>query len=308
MTTRTPAPAPGIYPDVPAATYHAWDALSSSTLRKIPRSPAHARHALDNPQPATPATTRGDALHTAVLEPDRFAERYVVAGPCAATIGSGARKGEPCGAPGRERTAAGEWRCGTHMGSRADLALDFRTVLSPDDHAACQGMAAAVRSHPDVAAALAATTEREVSLVFRWPGTDVLCKARIDLPVWTARLALDLKTRYDDVRPHVVNRLYVADGWYLQAGFYASGAAVLGRPVDDFWFVPVEAEKPHGVTVREVDRADMELARTECAQLVEVWRRCHETDTWPAYPTKVDRIGLPSWKADEILERAWSEA
>jgi hypothetical protein len=58
-----------IVEDMPAAVYHAVDALGSSTLRKVlSASPAHAMAALRNRE-ETASQRLGTALHAALLEP-----------------------------------------------------------------------------------------------------------------------------------------------------------------------------------------------------------------------------------------------
>lgn len=66
-------PEPGVYPGVPWATYHAWDACSASRLSRLARSPRHLRaHLGGQVDDETAAKTSGRLLHIAVLEPERF--------------------------------------------------------------------------------------------------------------------------------------------------------------------------------------------------------------------------------------------
>ena len=64
------------------AEYHASEGISASGLKLIGRSPLHYWAAyLDpkrEPRVETPALKLGTAIHTAVLEPMRFADEYVV--------------------------------------------------------------------------------------------------------------------------------------------------------------------------------------------------------------------------------------
>lgn len=70
---------PGIYPDMPAAEYHAAPAASKSDLDKIARSPAHYRAYKENPPEQTKAMALGTAFHTLVLEPEKFSGDYCLA-------------------------------------------------------------------------------------------------------------------------------------------------------------------------------------------------------------------------------------
>jgi len=60
--------------NVDSEVYHAHrDYLSSSDIRKLLRSPAHYRAPS---APASPAQEFGTLVHTCVLEPETWAERY----------------------------------------------------------------------------------------------------------------------------------------------------------------------------------------------------------------------------------------
>jgi len=64
---------------LPAKQYHADQSIGHSGILKMLKSPAHLRETLDHPPPPTPAMALGSAVHTYVLEPDRFSEEFVVA-------------------------------------------------------------------------------------------------------------------------------------------------------------------------------------------------------------------------------------
>lgn len=70
---------PDIIYDLPEQEYFKLDAASNSLLSKVKRSPAHAKEAMDNPADPTPSMRLGSLMHTLVLEPEKFEERYHVA-------------------------------------------------------------------------------------------------------------------------------------------------------------------------------------------------------------------------------------
>src|SRR5690554_6330392 len=67
------SPEPGVYYGVPMAEYNSWnDCVRSSWLSRLLNrnsTPAHVRHAIDNPSGETDALRMGEAIHTAILEP-----------------------------------------------------------------------------------------------------------------------------------------------------------------------------------------------------------------------------------------------
>ncbi len=70
---------PGIYTNVPAEEYFGWEAMNRSTLEHAGRSMLHLHAAMTTPAESSDAMDLGTALHCAVLEPDAFSRRYVVA-------------------------------------------------------------------------------------------------------------------------------------------------------------------------------------------------------------------------------------
>lgn len=298
---RIPCPPPGVYRGVPAAEYHAWDAASNSALNRLARSPMHARWELDNPSPPTEATLRGDALHLAVLEPQLFSERYVVAGQCSAVLQTGVRRGEECGAPGKA-VHGGRWMCGSHS---VGIGEDVRTVLPAAVYRACVSMHAAAVAHPDVAALLAATDDRELSIVFDWPETQVRCKARIDVPALAAGVLGDLKTT-QDASEGAFMRSIVRYGYHRQAPFYLTGCrelhslGLLPSAPTDFLFIPVEADPPHGVGVYRLSDGAVSAGRESLQRLIPQWALCTARGMWPGYAQEIRDITLPDW--------AWNHA
>lgn len=68
---------PGIEIGVSYSDYDQIPALRSHVIQDMRRSPAHCRYNLDHPAEATDAMVLGEAVHAAVLEPDRFESMYV---------------------------------------------------------------------------------------------------------------------------------------------------------------------------------------------------------------------------------------
>src|SRR4051812_22205239 len=100
-------PAYGIYPDVPMSVYSSWDAMRSTSLKKLAeKTPAHFRQEIENPGEPTPALILGDAIHAAALQPDRFDSEFAVAGPCSGMT----KERKPCSRGGAVRRG-GSWFC-----------------------------------------------------------------------------------------------------------------------------------------------------------------------------------------------------
>ena len=295
---RAAIPAVGIYRDMPAAEYHALPLPSNSLLGHLARSPLHCRHAMDHSTRPTPEMALGTAFHSLVLEPARFAGRYVVAGTCSATKG----KGDPCFNAGKVY-AGGAWLCGVHakgVGNEADP----ESVLSGDDAHALRSMERAVLSHPWAGATLSLDGMTEVSVVFDDPATGVRCKMRADRVVTDPRrrCVVDLKSTAD-ASDDALRRSVHQRGYHRQAAMYLRGLAAVGIEVGGFALVAVERDAPHGVNAVEVDPDALAAGNDELDRLLATWAECQSSGRWPGYGDGVGTVGLPAWarRRDEQL-------
>lgn len=62
--------------DLLIQAYHAREGVSSTILKTLMKSPAHLERMLKEGFPSTKATILGDAIHAAILQPERFSEMY----------------------------------------------------------------------------------------------------------------------------------------------------------------------------------------------------------------------------------------
>jgi len=256
--------------------YDLIEAVNWSTLRALAQSPLHYRHRLSSPPEETARMLIGRAVHTAVLEPDRFGETYAV-------WDGGRRAGK---AWEEFAAAAGE-----------------RAVLRADEAEAVSAMAVAVRSHP-VAGPLLASGRAEVTLTWTDQRTGLACKAR---PDWIGDDGglVELKTM-PTVEPAAVGAHVARLLYHCQLAFYAIGVeAVCGQRPTSVRLVAVEVEPPHDVGVYLVDDDVLYAGEDQVRELLALLARCRERDEWPGRCPTEQRLELPRWwwaqqAADEL--------
>jgi len=73
---RKPPPEVGIYENVPNDEYHSWAAVSSTLLNKLRQGPRHAQWMLNHGFETKDVFEQGTAIHTVILEPQRFENEY----------------------------------------------------------------------------------------------------------------------------------------------------------------------------------------------------------------------------------------
>lgn len=278
-------PKSGVYPDVPAATYHSWRAANASTLKVVGRrSPSHAYHALHHPRDPTPALVIGEAAHAAILEPARFEEEYC--------RGLGIGK--------RSKADKEAWKV-------FEEANAGKMVLSADDYDHCNEMRQALLKH-DTAAELLETAGAmtEISLVWDDPELGCPCKARADLfstlHGWS--ILGDLKTT-QNAAPDAFSRSIANYDYHVQAAWYLDGAEALAPRDRRFIFIAVEKTPPFGVSCVELDERSLESGRTLYRRWLRAWSAAVASGKYEGYGAAVSPVSLPAyaqvdWEEDPI--------
>jgi hypothetical protein len=266
----------GIVSGMPNAEYHALtEAVGSTGLRRLAKSPLHFFGAtLDPDRPAasepTAAMFGGTLTHCALLEPHALDTRYVV---------------KPPGHDGR-----------TREGKAWLETVGGREAISAQQLASSLHQAQMMRALPEIGGFLA-TGEAEVSAFWVDKRTGVFCKCRPDWvsPRGDRVVLLDVKTT-QDASPRGFARSVWNYRYDLQAAFYSEGfEQASGLMVMGFVLVAVETEWPHACASYMIDDADMERARDQNHELLELYRRCQAVNSWPGYSNTITPISLPAW-------------
>lgn len=282
-------PTPGIYDGMSAEEYHSIECASNSGLKHIARSPLHYLSAINEPTEPTAAMLLGMAVHTAVLEPDTLASRYVVLPDDRPNRPS--QRQRDAKKPSSETLYAIDWWDAferEHAG---------KTIMSSEDMAVVKEMAGSVLLHP-VAWDILQAGKAEQSVFWIDEETGAECKARID---WLrGAYPADLKTT-DSAAPDDFVRSVVKYRYHCQAAMYLDGLAANGLHADDFPFIVVEKAPPYAVAVYMLDEAAITEGRRLYRRDLATYQWCKATDSWPGYPQEIRELSLPRWaiKGDE---------
>lgn len=283
----TDPPGSGIYQDVPFELYQSWNAVSTSWLHKLSDSPATLRDYLTNGAGEDESGTAkeiGTAVHCAVLEPGEFAKRYILPGPCAATMKSGKRKGRPCGAAGFTKIE-GIWTCSRHTPPDME---PLENVLEETSWRWCQAIAERVRESQRAAAMLEGGL-KEVSIVGEIGG--LVCKGRVDLlhSGGLADLKTTIKTR-SEFTAEIFRRHYHAQAW-----FYLELGRSLGYPWNDYTIIAAHKRRPFLVSYHALGPAALELGERYCLPLLNLYDWCQRQHCWPGYDDNPVPAEPPAW-------------
>lgn len=238
-----------------------------SHIKSMAKSPLQYLHDKTHRREDTTTLAYGRAIHTAVLEPEKFDSEYVVF-------------------PGKTRRGK-EWDAfKEEYAGRA-------TILKADERDAALAAADAVRKHPEVAAFMKDGVSEQS---FKWidDATGLTCKCRVD---WIGGVLFDLKST-NDIHERRFGNIAARLMYHGQVVMYADGAGHTG-PV---YIVAVEGDAPHDVTVFEVTAdalyAGRELYQGFLKQIVE----CRKTNVWPGRHSKIVDLELPRYVFEDDQE------
>jgi len=284
---------PRVVPDLQADLYHAVDAMSSSGLKAMLRSPRHywagsVRNPQRKPRQASTAQAAGTLFHTAFFEPASLLARYVVLPPDAprqpTEIQRNAAKPSPA------TVAAVRWWddwTREHGAKTTVLQEHMDTALA---------QVASLEAIPDIAD-LMRDGLAEVSAFWRDDDTGVACKLRAD---WGSRrdagvILIDGKTAID-ASPDGFARAVVNFRYDIQAAWYSLGYEIAtGTPVLGFVFACVESEYPHAAAAYMLPDDVLDRARATIRGLMARYAECLASDEWPGYSQDIQLLQLPGW-------------
>lgn len=269
---------------MPRPEYDAIKALNISALKEIKRSPQHYRYRLTHPY-STDAMMLGVATHVATLEPERFVADFIVWD----------RKTDSGKNAPRNGKAWDEFR--------AHAESCKYTILTADEAAEAQAIAAAVRSNEGAMIYLAAG-DPEVTIEAMMHERP--CRGRVD---WLTTISghkhlIGLKTARD-CRHFAFGNQAAKLGYHIQWAWYLD----LLRAVKDedvgVIEIVVENTAPYAVAVYRIGPDIIEQGRDEYLQLLMTLTDCESRDIWPGPVPSEEWLTLPSWaypQADDLNE------
>lgn len=251
---------------MPNAAYHSYEGISKTGLDLVHRSPAHYRYGAK--REATRAMHMGTAIHTALLEPDRFEMEYLLLRDV------------------KDRRAS-EYK-------QAIKVHDPENVLVSTEADKVAGMQESVFAQEDAANLLRSGGFFEVSAFVEDPDTGILLRCRYDV-INAFHEATDLK-KTRNASPEEFAKSVYNYRYHVQDAMYSDiYRLITGNDLDAFKFVAVEEDAPHCAMVYELDEESRQIGYQEYRRDLELYAECEMSGNWPGYPEPVQTISLPAW-------------
>lgn len=285
---------PGVYQGLSFEEYKAIPALNASGLKELSRSPRHywAKYLDPNRELSheTPAQRMGKIIHTAILEPEHWENRYIVEPQDAPRRPSSVQRNAKKPSP-ETLEAIAFW---DEFAAKAQ----GREVISAEDMATCARVSKAVWDHP-AAEILLKGGQTEVTVIWeREVDLDgelvpILCKARID---FLKDMITDVKSA-EEADLSGFGRSAANYDYPIQAAWYVDGYSMATGDELPFIFGAFEKAPPNGVAFYEADDRILELGRRLIEPLVVAYARAQRSGSWECYPAEIRPLspGIPAW-------------
>jgi hypothetical protein len=236
------------------------DYLSASALKSFAKSPNHYIQYVTGKTEASPAMTFGSALHCYVLEPQEFEKRYAVS----PKVDRRTKEGKILFAEFAEKA-------------------DGKEVLTPEDFGQILNMDTSLSCYSPARELLDACTSFEQMTMKQINGVDF--KGIAD--GMSDDFILDLKTCQDG-SPEAFERTAHSMGYHIQAAAYR-----LLFNVDRFYWVAMEKNAPHNVSVYMQSEEAFHKAKHRLLTLIDEWSKW---DGRPcSYSAEIMILNLPRW-------------
>jgi hypothetical protein len=262
--------------------------LSKSTIDLFAKRPSVFKAHMDGrlKRKESDAMSLGTVTHTRILEPDTYADRYVV------------------NVEGlRSNSKAYEALVAANPG---------KDVISVKEHEDSQLMADAVMAKMDrIALAHGGVNPfrlrggvTEHSLFWTDADTGHRLRTRPDWMIFQKdgpSFIIDVKSTRD-ASPWGFDKSTETFRYDVSAAFYSDGfEAVFGKAPDAYLLVCVESESPHDVCVRFATPEILTRGREAYKADLRAIKDCEATSTFPDYPDDFIPMGLPKWAKESRI-------
>jgi exodeoxyribonuclease VIII len=211
----------------------------------------------------------GSLVHTLMLEPHTFNDRYAIS-------------------PDVNRTTK-EGKAAYTAFTEANEGKEF---ISSKDFTTATAMIEQAKLNP-IITDLLDLSEKEAMHTFEVLG--VPCKMKADAINVIDGCIIDIKT-CADASPDGFGRDAYNLGYLLQAAFYLYGYYLAtGTNLKRFIFIAMEKTAPYIVKPYELTPEQIEMGRQQYLAALQTYKNCLAANKWHAYGDEIQPLTLPSW-------------
>lgn len=261
------------------AEYHASAPLSKSRLWEMRKSPEWFHFCETTPKQQTQAMVVGSLIHTAVLEPGKLDDDYVISPVFDARTKAGRSERE-----------------------RFYLENSSKTIVCADDFKLAKKIAELICANKSANYLLRGEVEQSVYTVDELTGIEYKVRPDSYRIIGDRGIIADLKTT-NDASTDAFMMDAVKYGYDMQAAMYKAAMEKEFKIPFDFVFVAVEKPEPHMINVMQCDPLLLTRGYDIFREYIGIYKECLETGDWYGYNGKhgyINTLGLPAYLAKEI--------
>jgi len=273
-------PVSGIYEGLGFDQYRKAWAIANSDLLRLEESPRKYKFQQENPKPQTKAMAFGTALHTIVLEPEKFNELYI---PDAYT-GSYSKDAKAWREEQKENDI-------TVINNKDD---PEKGVYGMSDWDRLHYMRDAVLAHPTLSILLGDGGQSEVSIFWKEEETGLMCKCRVDYLPYAHNIAIDLKSTEDATMSEFQYSMFKY-GYVHQDAHYSDGLYAHNM-IRHFIFAAIEKEPPFEIGLYTVSKEDRDFGYTRRNRNLLKMQDCIKNNNWSGITEDVREINLAPYQ------------
>lgn len=263
---------PGVYPEMTSDEYHSLhDILGSSSIKKKCEKGVTMKawkHYRETPFKVTDPMILGDAIHTAVLEPEFYDSRYV-------TWKGGRRAGK-------------DWK------QFQEDSAGF-TILTEVQDERARATAQFIKQEKEDVYRILSDGQRELSYFANDPETGIPMKARADFISGNGAALLDLKSS-SDITDYARSKALIDKGYAIQLAYYmrVMGLASEVKP-QSAYILWVSTTGVIDAVMDEVEPRAIEWGEKRCQAALAEIKECMESGVYPGLHHRKNKLDLPGW-------------
>ena len=236
--------------------YGDWEYTTNSQLGYVKKSPAYYWMMRNGAKIDGPALRFGNLFHTLVLEPQEYAERFVIFNP----------EDRPDKLKGMTAKFNKAWK--TRL--EDDCKEKGKLLMSLEDYELALRLRNKLESNQEIKSMLDAS-EKEVPKTWIDFNTMSKCKGKCDMII-DGDVIVDIKTTGTDIKDF--RRKAYNYGYHRQAAFYLDGFGA-----KEFIFIVIETKAPHQIGIFRSTEDFLSRGRDEYISLLETKKRYCESNT-----------------------------
>jgi len=270
----------GIY-DISNEEYHKHKGISRSAISELKKSPLHYWDKYINPEPKEPKASPafllvGSAVHTLVLEPEKFLEEFAV----------------------MEKVDLRTTKGKDYLKSFEENAVG-KKILREEDAILAKAISKAALDNKSVSKLLSGALSIEKSLFWVDEESGLVCKARPDIWSHTYSMLCDLKTTNDASPENFIYSVHRYN-YHIQAAMQIDAVfRNTGELVEHFTIIAAPTDAPHKPYVYELDELTIEQGRREYKDALKLLRKCYDNQKWDLDRETITKINMPPYTLNQ---------